>query len=250
MTENEEPPPTPPTVAGRLRSSSNRIRSSSISLAADILNFNPQPGMWAATGTAIAYAPTLEELREPFSGGANIEFTEHGHSARTVVTDESGPRLIGRRGSSVRRGSNATVLNRFPTSNGEEEGGGGERVKREETIKEETGTGREEKPSLKEMTKASEEEKHGWGMAILHGLQAFWKFFKTPTGFLMTVYGLNIVAWGAVSCSLFCLILRYCFRRVHLMFALVGGFDVSGIFRHSEHYFSFSHLLSLLIHSY
>jgi len=158
--------------------------------------------MWAATGTAIAYAPTLSELREPYAGGSNIEFTDHGHSARTVIVsggDENELRL------GTRRVSNATILGqyRFPGGDGDGGGGGGAgEVKKEDTIKEENRGGvirEEEKPSLAELTKASEEEKHGWGMAVMHGLQAFWKFFKTPTGFLMTLYGLNIVAWGAVS---------------------------------------------------
>ena len=29
-------------------------------------------------------------------------------------------------------------------------------------------------------------------------LIAFWKFFITPTGFLITIYGLNVVAWGGM----------------------------------------------------
>src|SRR6187402_3004236 len=77
----------PTTVVGRLRAAST-------SLAETAWNFNPQPGMWAATGTAIAYAPTLSELREPVAGGENIEFTDHGHSARTVVKDESGAPVL------------------------------------------------------------------------------------------------------------------------------------------------------------
>ncbi|CBY00655.1 hypothetical protein LEMA_P017850.1 [Plenodomus lingam JN3] len=39
----------------------------------------------------------------------------------------------------------------------------------------------------------------------MNGLQAFWRFFITPTGFLITIYGLNIVAWGAM---LFFLLLK------------------------------------------
>lgn len=41
-------------------------------------------------------------------------------------------------------------------------------------------------------------KKHNWGQVIGHGLKAFWKFFLTPSGFLITLYGLNIVAWGAM----------------------------------------------------
>ncbi|KAH9206282.1 hypothetical protein DL95DRAFT_487711 [Leptodontidium sp. 2 PMI_412] len=73
----------PTTITGR-------IRKVSLSTTNALLSFNPQPGMWAATGTAIAYAPTLSELREPVARGENIEFNDHGHSARTVVKNESG----------------------------------------------------------------------------------------------------------------------------------------------------------------
>ncbi|KAM3066958.1 hypothetical protein ACMFMF_010007 [Clarireedia jacksonii] len=175
----------PPTI-GR------RLRSSSISMVDAALNFNPQPGMWAATGTAIAYAPTLNELREPIGGGANIEFTPHGHSARTVTTDENGEPLLAKSLSKTktRRMSTATatILNAI-TDVAEGEGGAGGGKGEGKPVR---------KPTLAELTEVPEEEKHGWGPAILHALQAFRKFVLTPTGFLMTLYGLNIVAWGAM----------------------------------------------------
>ncbi len=40
--------------------------------------------------------------------------------------------------------------------------------------------------------------KHTWWQSTVIGLKAFWKFFLTPFGFLVTIYGLNIVAWGAM----------------------------------------------------
>lgn len=40
--------------------------------------------------------------------------------------------------------------------------------------------------------------KHTWGEAMLIGLKGFWKFFLTPLGFLITIYGLNVVAWGGM----------------------------------------------------
>jgi hypothetical protein len=55
-----------------------RARGMSLSL----LNGTPQLGMWQATGTAIAQAPNLTELREPGSGGSKITFDVHGHSTR------------------------------------------------------------------------------------------------------------------------------------------------------------------------
>jgi hypothetical protein len=48
------------------------------------MKYNPQPGMWAATGTAIAYASTLGELGHPVNGSKNIVYSAHGHGARST----------------------------------------------------------------------------------------------------------------------------------------------------------------------
>lgn len=41
-------------------------------------------------------------------------------------------------------------------------------------------------------------KKHTWGQSTVIGLKAFWKFTCTPFGFLITLYGLNVVGWGAM----------------------------------------------------
>ena len=41
-------------------------------------------------------------------------------------------------------------------------------------------------------------KKHTWTQSTSIGLKAFWKFFLTPFGFLITIYGLNVVGWGAM----------------------------------------------------
>ncbi|KIW99667.1 uncharacterized protein Z518_11080 [Rhinocladiella mackenziei CBS 650.93] len=41
-------------------------------------------------------------------------------------------------------------------------------------------------------------KKHTWTQSTMIGLRAFWKFFLTPFGFLVTIYGLNVVGWGAM----------------------------------------------------
>ncbi|KAE8450777.1 hypothetical protein EG329_005690 [Mollisiaceae sp. DMI_Dod_QoI] len=151
-----------------------RLRKASITAADAILNFNPQPGMWAATGTAIAYAPTLTELREPVAGGDNIEFNEHGHSARTVMKDEEGIPIL-----TITRTATRTLSNTQP-----------------DLEKQGTAARRERRPTLAEQ--AQTEEKHSWGETIGNGCKAAWKFVSSPTGFLMAIYGLNIVAWGAM----------------------------------------------------
>jgi hypothetical protein len=41
-------------------------------------------------------------------------------------------------------------------------------------------------------------KKHTWSQSTMIGLRAFWKFFLTPFGFVITIYGLNVVGWGAM----------------------------------------------------
>ncbi|KAF7930748.1 hypothetical protein BELL_0023g00060 [Botrytis elliptica] len=46
--------------------------------------------------------------------------------------------------------------------------------------------------------------KHSWQVSTAIFFKAFWKFFITPVGFLVTVYGLNVVAWGGMLFLLLC----------------------------------------------
>ncbi|KXJ86545.1 hypothetical protein Micbo1qcDRAFT_168344 [Microdochium bolleyi] len=55
---------------------------------------------------------------------------------------------------------------------------------------------------LKRRQTLKEKHKHerleSWGPTVRNGLLAFWKFFTTFAGFCITIYCLNIVAWGAM----------------------------------------------------
>jgi hypothetical protein len=142
-----------------------RARAASLS----VMNMSPQLGMWQATGTAIAQAPNLTELREPESGGANITFDAHGHSTRIAKPDDTGELVL------VKTRTNIEL--KTSTSDGQSPA--------------------EMKPQL--IRRQSLHEKHRshakekWGPTMLNGLKAFWKFFLTPSGFLITIYGLNVV---------------------------------------------------------
>jgi hypothetical protein len=155
-----------------------RARGASISL----LNATPQLGMWQATGTAIAQAPNLTELRDPESGGANIEFNEHGHSIRVAQPDDAGELTL--------------VKSRTKTLSSPIE----EIIAPEDTDvhgkKKHRHHGLHRRRTLKE--KHTSSHKESWGPTIKNGLKAFWVFFLTPSGFLITIYGLNIVVR---SCS-------------------------------------------------
>lgn len=43
-----------------------------------------------------------------------------------------------------------------------------------------------------------------WTQSFIVGLKGFWKWFLTIPGFLITVYGLNVVAWGGMLFLLLC----------------------------------------------
>lgn len=46
--------------------------------------------------------------------------------------------------------------------------------------------------------------KYTWQESTVQGLKAFWKFFTTPMGFFITIYALNVVAWGGMIFLLLC----------------------------------------------
>lgn len=183
-----------------------RVRGASLS----IMNANPQLGMWQAAGTAIAQAPNLTELRDPESGGDNIAFTAQGHSARYAVQEPHGDLAL-IRSNTGRRASTFSI-------NGQSAGGRNVFNDKSENIREtdepavlnETsdearpGTGTHDESLLPSegqqfqrrqslYQKHAAEEKAPWKTTIVNGLKAFWKFFLTPSGFVITIYCLNIV---------------------------------------------------------
>lgn len=154
-----------------------RLRSASVKATSRILNYDPQPGMWAATGTAIAHAPNLNDLRSD-----RIDFDVDGHLAERVASPKPGNN---KRAATL---PNITLAAFSAT---------GSSNSSEKTTLE---------PVVQSITTSTEPEaQKTWWQTILTGLAAFWRFFKTPTGFFITLYGLNVVAWGAM---LFFLLLK------------------------------------------
>lgn len=170
-----------------------RARRASLSIA----NANPQLGMWQAAGTAIAQAPNLTELRDIDTGADNIAFNSQGHSVRLAAVEEDTGRLALTKTNTTYRSPRTAVASSRKAS--------------EPKI---TPTAEPTVPDASESTSNQEKEgdrhhhhhlhlfhrhhdeprkKANWGPTILHGLNAFWRFFITPSGFLITVYGLNIV---------------------------------------------------------
>ncbi|KAH7117192.1 hypothetical protein B0J13DRAFT_514120 [Dactylonectria estremocensis] len=204
-----EPAPSSPS-SGPNNGFAGRVRGASISL----INANPQLGMWQAAGTAIAQAPNLTELRDAESGGDNITFNAQGHSARFAVHDPDGELTLLR--SNTRRPTFTTpnfvntpaeelvIIADVDEPTREVAASSSEHHPHAHcNLREKHRHLRQRRRSLYEEHKGDVKEK--WGPTILNGLKAFWKFFKTPAGFVITLYCLNIVAWGAM---LFFLLLK------------------------------------------
>ncbi|KAM0268247.1 hypothetical protein ACHAQH_010015 [Verticillium albo-atrum] len=193
-----------------------RVRGASISL----INANPQLGMWQATGTAIAQAPNLTELRDPELGGDHIAFNAQGHSTRVAREEPDGElslvsSWVSRRPSGFGLGQQQqaspepipevdpmdTRYNDVTRAVGASDAP--EEITNTQDAPEPPRQDLKRRKSLYETRTTQEKAK--WGPTIMNGLKAFWKFFLTPSGFLITIYGLNIVAWGAM---LFFLLLK------------------------------------------
>lgn len=158
-----------------LPASIGRLQAASVNATNKILSYDPQPGMWAATGTAIAHAPNLNDLRSD-----SINFDADGHLARMTLPPGPGH---------TKRATTSPNISPIVSSTTDSKGLLNPVAQR----------------STNSTTTTEPETPKTWQQTILTGLAAFWSFFRTPTGFLITIYGLNVVAWGAM---LFFLLLK------------------------------------------
>ncbi|KAF1345586.1 hypothetical protein BDV97DRAFT_361466 [Delphinella strobiligena] len=178
-----------------------RLRASSLSTVANkVMDLDPALGAWQAAGLGVAYAPNIKDLRSTVTGGDNIKFDAHGHSARHGNAEElKNDHMVKL---AIQRRATMTILDSKNGWRTDEE---------EQAMKnalENTGkfvTQRNEKetplttPTPTPLREPEElPQKATWPVAIKHALHAFRKFFLTLTGFLITLYGINVIAWGAM----------------------------------------------------
>ncbi|KAJ5385725.1 hypothetical protein N7509_008266 [Penicillium cosmopolitanum] len=156
-----------------LQTTERRIRSASLSTAARLLDYNPAAGMWQATGTAIAHAPNITDLRSPDA----VEFDIHGRSIRRVGTQAAG-------GASKAPKMTAILAEPYLSENKEVAGGSNELPS----------SARSDHSGISK----KDQEKFSRCKALKKGLVATWRFTCTPTGLFILVYGLNVIAWGAM----------------------------------------------------
>ncbi|KFY09558.1 hypothetical protein V492_05448 [Pseudogymnoascus sp. VKM F-4246] len=202
-------------IANRLRSASRTFEESSIPV-----------GMWSATASIASSAPSISNIRRGSYGS-------DGWSGDGQLKEKSRRASLGRRNTS----------NSLIAKNSNSNGGGLTEVAEHQKLEspmEDVSTSRQldtvategaadtRKPVTQNNTAsvpaagASTTEpnqeyrtepfdngyefppKHSWQTSTSIGAKAFWKFFLTPLGFLVVIYGLNVVAWGGMLFLLLC----------------------------------------------
>jgi hypothetical protein len=144
--------------------------------------------MWQASGLAIAQAPNLSELRDAEAGGDNIQFNSQGHSVRRAIQEEDGQLTL--------VNTNVRVPDNLPPAQSELKDEHHHRPLHQ-TINDTAHHMMERRRELRDKHKAQFKEK--WGPTIKNGLKALWRFFLTPSGFLIIIYFLNIVVSSTID---------------------------------------------------
>ncbi|KAI5804448.1 hypothetical protein EDC01DRAFT_627302 [Geopyxis carbonaria] len=179
-----------------------------MSLTESFLNARPPLGALAATGEVFGRGPNLVDLRRDSAGSVPTTRTRRGSSlsgasavgspgSRGLCVDS--PVIMERRSEDNRRyehdpmdGANG-MMDTNGVSNGVSNGTNGTekalngRASGEETVSD----------------RGHETQPHWWAVTKT-GLAAFWKWFTTPFGFVLTIYMLNVVAWGGMLFLLLC----------------------------------------------
>ncbi|EDU46404.1 conserved hypothetical protein [Pyrenophora tritici-repentis Pt-1C-BFP] len=188
-----------------------------------LIEANPPPGMWAATGTTAARAPSISDIRRGSFGSTGwCEETQRRRAgSRTSQGEDSTNVELAERSSAQRRTSSGNVLDGepFPALAEEDtrEAAGYDGQKdsltsgmrsnhSSETVGEHLDNAQQPKRT------ASGHYANGyipppklpWKQSFAIGFQGFFKWFLTPSGFLITLYGLNVVAWGGMLFLLLC----------------------------------------------
>lgn len=151
--------------------------------ARDAINIDLPLGAWAAAAEASGKAPTLGDIRKGLfveAGWASRSFEPSGDSFGLHAT------AVEQIGSE--EGVKLTTLHDHASMDNSEDS---------ETPMKNPNAGQVHYDYLLA-------PKISWAEATLIWLRVFWKWFLTPFGFLVTIYALNVVAWGGMLFLLLC----------------------------------------------
>ncbi|KAH4132706.1 hypothetical protein HBI25_190180 [Parastagonospora nodorum] len=225
---SSDTPPDSPGNTRRQRTStnasaiSNRVRTASLKL----MEANPPPGMWAATGATASKAPSLADIRRGSYGS-------EGWSEDTQ-RKRAGSRTSQEKRAEPSRHASGTIspleggVEAFPAVTEEDmrERPSGEAMRETQRYESKHNNAaidvelrqsnsimdKKEESAVREPLTGSGEYANGyvpppklpWKRSFAIGMRSFWKWFLTPAGFLITIYALNVVAWGGMLFLLLC----------------------------------------------
>ncbi|KAF2826441.1 hypothetical protein CC86DRAFT_29866 [Ophiobolus disseminans] len=202
-------------------STSNRIRTASIKL----MEANPPPGMWAATGATASKAPSLKDIRRGSFGsdGWNEETQRHRAGSRTSQDERiRAPRRTSAAVSpmegtepfpalteeDMREQPSSEAPREAPSYSAKDKHAGAAVELRQTNSTEDKTSGSAARQPLTSTGEYANgyvpPPKLPWTRSFAIGMKSFGKWVMTPSGFLITLYGLNVVAWGGMLFLLLC----------------------------------------------
>ncbi|KAM0719658.1 hypothetical protein Q7P37_003789 [Cladosporium fusiforme] len=180
-----------------LKASINDVATSLSQTTRDAINADVPLGAWAAAAEASSKAPTLGEIRKGSfadNGWVNVADRRAGNrNERYVPAFTETPAAEGNQRYDVKESRGEDSQSHGATRNDAQPESDDSRT----LIAVASGTS----------ASASAYEppaKVSWTKSTIIGLRAFWKWFCTPFGFLVTIYALNVVAWGGMLFLLLC----------------------------------------------
>lgn len=207
------------------------------------LNADPPLGAWAAAAGATSKAPTLTDIRKGAFAEDGWQSREAALARRQSSGDDLGRRRACRSGSGSGNGSKSKGLSdvfdrdkagleAFPVLSEESTrtsaGAGTHEHAPPEEVEEQLEGFDPRDESIRPITAGEDKAGNGdiqhlkspkqrvyssgyiprphlpWTTSLKIGLRGFWKWFITPLGFLITIYALNVVAWGGMLFLLLC----------------------------------------------
>ncbi|KAF1926745.1 uncharacterized protein M421DRAFT_422343 [Didymella exigua CBS 183.55] len=199
-------------------STSSRIRSASIKL----MEADPPPGMWAATGSVASKAPSLVDIRRGSFGPDGWDEQKQREHRRGSQGGTERP-VNNRRGSSGRLGvepfpalteerPSSETRERAPQNDGSNDVRDVKVVQHGVQPTTSRFTDKSDESAARQPLNGESQYANGympppklpWTQSFMIGLKGFWKWFLTIPGFLITIYALNVVAWGGMLFLLLC----------------------------------------------
>jgi hypothetical protein len=164
----------------------------------DAMNADLPTGAWAAAAEASSKAPTLSEIRR--GSFAASGWMHSGHARRQVDGESTATRgakdVVALHGPGPY--DKAEIEKQQPHTLAPFNASGTLETRHTYTTTIAAQDGRFTPSSSESLPKIP------WTRSTIIGLRAFWKWFLTPFGFLVTVYALNVVAWGGMLFLLLC----------------------------------------------